>query len=137
MTLDLWILTATVLFQWTLIMADATPGIIKNGVPWAAGNRDVTPDPEGMHGRVHRCNLNMQENLPIFVALVLVAHVSGQADATSALGAEIFLGHAWCTPGSTLPGSPGCERSSGASRLWAWGSSSPRCSKAGLGRCCD
>jgi len=92
MTLDLWILVATVVFTWLLIMVDATPSILNNGLPWAVGNREETPDPDGVYGRIHRCSLNMQENLPIFAALVLVAHVSGEADAMSTLGAEIFLG---------------------------------------------
>ena len=34
----------------------------------------------------------MLENLPLFAILVLVAHVSGQSDAMSATGSQIFLG---------------------------------------------
>ncbi|MCO4745252.1 MAG: MAPEG family protein [Proteobacteria bacterium] len=91
MTIDLWILAATALFTWILIMADATPSILGKGVSWASGNREEAPDPVGMHGRLHRCNLNMQENFPIFAAVVLIVHVSGQANGTSALGTEVFL----------------------------------------------
>ena len=34
----------------------------------------------------------MLENLPLFTILVLVAHVAGLADGTTALGAQVFVG---------------------------------------------
>ncbi|MFT4624763.1 MAG: putative MAPEG superfamily protein [Myxococcota bacterium] len=91
MTTDLWMLAAAALLTWILIMADATPGILNNGIGWASGNRDVTPDPEGLHGRLHRASENMKENLPLFAVLVLVVHVAGEADPTSAIGAQVFV----------------------------------------------
>ena len=33
----------------------------------------------------------MNENLPLFAALVLVVHVAGKANETSALGAQVFF----------------------------------------------
>ncbi|MBI3513960.1 MAG: MAPEG family protein [Proteobacteria bacterium] len=42
-------------------------------------------------GRAHRAHLNLVENLVPFAALVLVAHVAGAANATTALGATIFF----------------------------------------------
>ena len=92
MTIDLWILVASVGLTWALIMADAAPGLVSNGVAWGAGNREQAADKEGIAGRIHRTSLNMNENLPLFAILVLVAHVSGQADAMSALGCKVFLG---------------------------------------------
>lgn len=93
MTTDLWMLAAAALLSWGLIMAEATPGILKYGMVWASGNReDPVPEPTGWWLRLRRCSANMQENLPLFAILVLVAHVSGEADATSALGAQIFVG---------------------------------------------
>ncbi|MBM3597201.1 MAG: MAPEG family protein [Alphaproteobacteria bacterium] len=41
--------------------------------------------------RAQRAHLNMVENLTVFAVLVLVAHVSGAANATTALGATIFF----------------------------------------------
>ena len=41
--------------------------------------------------RSKRAHLNMVENLPVFAAIVLVAHVAGAANATTALGAQIFF----------------------------------------------
>ena len=85
-------LVAAVGLTWALIMAEATFTILQRGVPAAAGNRDETVEATGTHARVKRCSANMLENLPLFAALVLVAHVSGAANATSALGAQIFVG---------------------------------------------
>lgn len=94
MTTDLWMLLAAAGLQWALIMATAGPQILKNGIGWAAGNREKaeTPEPAGWVGRCQRCSSNMQENLTIFAILVLVAQVAGQADAMTANGAMVFVG---------------------------------------------
>jgi len=41
--------------------------------------------------RAKRAHMNLVENLPVFAAIVLVAHVAGLANATTALGAQIFF----------------------------------------------
>ncbi len=91
MTTDLWMLAASVALTWVLIMAAATPTVLTNPL-WAMGNRETPLDPSPVASRLARTAENMKENLPLFAALVLVAHVSGEADATSALGAQIFFG---------------------------------------------
>ena len=92
MTTDLWMLLAAAGLHWFIILAAATPKIPGNGIGWAAGNRDDSPDPPAWVARTDRLSANMLENLPIFAVLVLVAHVSGNADWLSALGAMVFLG---------------------------------------------
>ncbi len=96
MTTDLWMLAASVALTWILIMVAAT----KNGLVWAAANRDEAPPMTGAAGRADRLASNMLENLPLFTALVLTAHVSGTADDLSAQGAQVFfyarIGHAAC-----------------------------------------
>jgi len=93
MTTDLWMLVFAVLLQWGLILGAATPKLLANGLGWAFGNRET----EGVEipdwaQRVQRTSDNMAENLVLFAALVLVAHVSGEADDLSARGAQVFLG---------------------------------------------
>ena len=90
MTVDLWMLIASTALSWLLIMVAATPAVadVKVGL----GNREDLPAPTGLFGRASRASANMKENLPMFAVVVLVAHVSGSADATSALGAQIFFG---------------------------------------------
>lgn len=107
MTTDLWMLVATVALTWVLIMGEATLTILAHGPVAAGGNREDLETPEdGLHGRMKRLVANILENLPLFASLVLVAHVSGQADSTSALGAQIFVGARVVHAGLYIAGIP-------------------------------
>lgn len=86
-------LVASCGLYWLLIMTPATPPLLgKGGLKWGVGNRDQVPERPAWIQRSERALNNMQENLIIFAALVLVVHVAGKASPTSALGAEIFFG---------------------------------------------
>jgi uncharacterized MAPEG superfamily protein len=61
------------------------------GLPALAGNREDLPPITGWAGRARRAHSNMLENLVIFAIVVLVAHVAGKANATTALGAALFF----------------------------------------------
>jgi uncharacterized MAPEG superfamily protein len=61
------------------------------GLPMLAGNREKMPEMLGWAGRAQRAHRNMLENLVLFAVLVLVANVTGKANATTALGAELFF----------------------------------------------
>jgi uncharacterized MAPEG superfamily protein len=91
MTIDLWMLAASAGLTWLMILVAATPGLMAN-MKWGLGNRETPANEDGFNGRAKRAAENMKENLPLFATFVLVAHVSGSADGTSALGAEIFFG---------------------------------------------
>jgi len=57
-----------------------------------AGNREPSlPDLTGWAGRAERAHRNMMNNLPLFIALVLIAQLAGKTNATTALGAELFF----------------------------------------------
>ena len=64
---------------------------LQAGLPALAGNRDDIPPFEGMAGRANRAHCNMLESLVLFAILVLVAHLAGKANATTALGASLFF----------------------------------------------
>ena len=91
MTVDLWMLVAAVILTWVQIMIAAVPGAVLFP-KWAMGNREKPVEMPAWTPRAGRAAVNMKENLPLFAVLVLTAHVSGEADATSALGAQIFIG---------------------------------------------
>ena len=63
----------------------------KVGLPPLIGNRDDLPQMTGFAGRAQRAHRNMLESLVLFAVLVLVAQVSGKANATTALGAQLFF----------------------------------------------
>ncbi|MCO4769851.1 MAG: MAPEG family protein [Deltaproteobacteria bacterium] len=93
MTTDLWMLVASVGLQFALILIAATPGLVTNGVGWAVSPREDVGEPlPAWAQRADRASKNLQENLAMFGLLVLVVHVTGSGDDTSALGAQIFLG---------------------------------------------
>jgi uncharacterized MAPEG superfamily protein len=94
MTTDLWMLVLAGLLEVSIpfiYLAGRlqTPG----GLQWGLGNRE-----QAFEGRIpawaeraERAHANLTENLAPFAILVLTAHVSGKANALTALGAEIFL----------------------------------------------
>ncbi len=63
----------------------------KVGLPPLIGNRDDLPQMTGFAGRAQRAHRNMLESLVLFAVLVLVAQVTGKANATTALGAQLFV----------------------------------------------
>ena len=93
MTTDLWMLV------WTALLALGLPFIYLAGLTqapggpsWSLGNRaePLAGIPEWA-ARAQRAHLNLLQNLAPFAILVLVAQVSGKANATTALGATIFF----------------------------------------------
>ncbi len=92
MTTDLWMLVWSTMLCLsipfiTLAGLMQTPG----GTAWGFGNRDAPLEVPPWVGRARRAHANLAENLAPFAALVLVAHVAGKANATTALGAQLFL----------------------------------------------
>lgn len=83
---------------WTALLCLSLPTVylvgrssVPGGLGWGFGNRDVPLDVASWVGRAVRAHLNLVENLPPFAILVLVAHVAGKANATTALGATLFF----------------------------------------------
>jgi uncharacterized MAPEG superfamily protein len=92
MTTDLWMLV------WTGLLCLLLPTVylvgrssVPGGLGWGFGNRDTTLDVAPWVGRAIRAHLNLVENLAPFAILVLVAHVAGKANATTAQGATLFF----------------------------------------------
>src|SRR5258708_39898341 len=56
-----------------------------------AVKRETQASQNGLPGRAHRGRPNMLENLPLFIALVLIAQVANKTNATTLLGAELFF----------------------------------------------
>jgi uncharacterized MAPEG superfamily protein len=65
---------------------------LPGGMTWGVGNRDTTLGLPNWVERARRAHTNMVENLAPFAVLVLVAHVTGKANATTAFGAQLFFG---------------------------------------------
>ena len=92
MTTDLWMLLGTVLlFVVTLLIQTGTALLAGIPVRTLAGDRSDLPPAEGLRGRATRTVNNSVEGLVMFAPLVLMAHVSGLANETTALGASVYF----------------------------------------------
>ncbi|MEY4748789.1 MAG: hypothetical protein RIQ60_1003 [Pseudomonadota bacterium] len=81
-------------FTWACVLAASmirSRGWTPEGMKVALGNREGLPEPSGLAGRAERAARNTLENLPLFVALALVAQVAGAVTPRVELGAEIFF----------------------------------------------
>jgi uncharacterized MAPEG superfamily protein len=92
MTTDLWMLVWTGLLclglpYVYLVSRVTTPG----GLEWGFGNREQPFAFPAWANRAERAHRNLLENLAPFAILVLVAHIAGKANATTALGATLFF----------------------------------------------
>jgi uncharacterized MAPEG superfamily protein len=92
MTTDLWMLV----WSAVLCLVIPYPGVtvllqMPGGWAWGVGNRDTPFAVPPWLERTRRAHANMVENLIPFACLVLVAHVAGKANATTALAAQIFF----------------------------------------------
>lgn len=92
MTTDLWMLVYSALLTIVIPYAGITRLLtLPGGMTWGLGNRDDSFEVPAWIERTRRAHANMAENLAPFACLVLVAHVAGKADATTAMGAQIFF----------------------------------------------
>ncbi len=92
MTTELTLLTWTLLLAFVYIFASVIVRTRQYGPKWNAGPRDETmPPPSLITGRLVRAQANLFETLPLFIAVVLVAHVAGVHTRLTVLGAELYF----------------------------------------------
>lgn len=91
MSIDLTLLVWSVALAVVQAVIGVTGAMLQVGLPALAGNRGGLPEIVGWAGRAQRAHRNMLESLVLFAALVLAAHVAGKANATTALGAQLFF----------------------------------------------
>ena len=88
---ELTLLTCAVVLTLVQALVAVQGALMQVGLPMLAGNREGMPEITGWGGRAARAHRNMLENLVLFAALMLVAVVAGRTNATTLLGAQIFL----------------------------------------------
>jgi len=98
MSVELTMLLYSVALFFIIIVSQAGLAIMQNGLAAQAGSRDSLPEPTPVRNRLQRLSANLQENLVMFTAVVLVANAAGVSNSTTVLGATIFfyarVGHA-------------------------------------------
>jgi uncharacterized MAPEG superfamily protein len=91
MTADLTYLVWAVALTIVQVLVASAGAMTQFALPVLVGNRETAIEGRGWVGRAQRAHRNMLESLVLFASLVLVAHVSGLANATTALGAALFF----------------------------------------------
>lgn len=106
MSTDLTMLVLSAVLTLALALPSVVALLSLKGVGAAAGNRDEDFELPAWSGRASRAHRNMLENLPVFTALVLVTHLSGLSNETTALGATIFFWGRVVHAGAYIAGIP-------------------------------
>lgn len=91
MSIELKMLLFTVALFFIQLIAQFVAEILQYGISYAASPRDEWKNPTGMTGRIERSYFNLLETLAPFAALVLVVLYTGNANANTALGAQIYF----------------------------------------------
>jgi uncharacterized MAPEG superfamily protein len=91
MTTELTLLIWAVALTFVQVLVAVAGATLQVGLPRLAGNREGLPELTGWAGRAQRAHWNMIENLPLFAALVLVAHAGGISTSMTVLGAQLFI----------------------------------------------
>jgi uncharacterized MAPEG superfamily protein len=91
MTADLQMLVWAAALALVQMLIAVLGAQVQLGLPMLAGNREGLPEVTGWAGRARRAHFNLLESLAVFAIVVLVAHVAGKANETTALGAALFF----------------------------------------------
>jgi uncharacterized MAPEG superfamily protein len=91
MTTDLWCLVLNALWGFVLVMIEIAGKTRAGGPAWNAGNRDAPPKLPVWVERAGRALGNHKENFPFFLTAVIVVHLAGRDDATSAAAAIAYV----------------------------------------------
>lgn len=91
MSYELQILGCAVAWGLVQIALAAAMSVQQRGFAWAMGPRDQTAALTGMAARVSRSLANFSETFPLFAAAVLAVALTQRGNATSALGAQLYI----------------------------------------------
>lgn len=92
MTVELKMLTLSVVLGIVQIVATSHAASLQRGYRWTASSRDEKVPPlQGVAGRLDRALRNFVETFPLFAAVVLAAHVTDTHNALTALGAQLYF----------------------------------------------
>ena len=108
--------TELTMLAWSSVLCLLLPNVgvggllqVTGGFTWGLGNRDtpLVGQQPAWAERARRAHTNLVENLVVFAALVLAAHVAGKTNDWTALGAQLFfwgrIGHVITYIGGLVP----------------------------------
>jgi uncharacterized MAPEG superfamily protein len=91
MSIELKMLLFTVGLFFIQLIAQVVGEVMQHGLKYAVSARDEWKNPTGMTSRIERAYFNLLETMPAFAALVLIVLYTGNANANTALGAQLYF----------------------------------------------
>ncbi|MES1990570.1 MAG: MAPEG family protein [Pseudomonadota bacterium] len=91
MTVELSAIAYSGILLLVLILISAASNVSAMGQAWGTGNRDAQPSADGFKGRAKRAYMNLVEQLLVFSALAIPAHIAGIHSGMTVLAAQLFL----------------------------------------------
>lgn len=91
MSIELKMLLFTVALFFVQLLAQLIAEVIQHGLGYAVSARDDWKNPTGVAGRIERSYFNLLETMAPFAALILVVLYTGNANANTALGAQLYF----------------------------------------------
>ncbi|MFZ3033354.1 MAG: MAPEG family protein [Parvibaculum sp.] len=91
MTVELSAIVYSGILLLILITISAAANVSAMGMEWGVGNRGDTPSGDGFKGRAKRAYMNLLEQLVIFSAIAIPAHMAGIHSSLTVLAAQLFL----------------------------------------------
>lgn len=93
MSTDLYCLLSLALWSFPLnhIPAIARVTAAESPIAWGLGNRDTVPQVKPWVARADRAQRNHHDNLAMIAVVILVAHITGQADGVTAIASIAVL----------------------------------------------
>lgn len=88
---ELMLLAWAVILTLAQMLIAATGSASQYGPMPLFGNREGLPPLTGWAGRAQRAHRNMLENLVLFAVLILICAVTNKTNATTLLGAQLFV----------------------------------------------
>ena len=88
---ELMYLSWSVLLAIVHMLITVTALFLHSGLMVSVGNRANLPELPGWGGRATRANVNMAQNLVLFVAVVLAVVVTGTTNEMTVKGAQLFF----------------------------------------------
>jgi uncharacterized MAPEG superfamily protein len=92
MSVEMRMLTLSVVLGIVQIVAASHAASLQRGYRWTASSRDEKVEPlRGVAGRLDRALRNFLETFPLFVAVVLVAHLTETHNLLTEWGARLYF----------------------------------------------
>jgi|GEM_PF-784228 len=91
MTVELSAIAYSGVLLLLLILISAATNVSAMGQAWGVGNREAQPSADGLKGRAKRAYMNLLEQLVVFSALAIPAHIAGIHSGMTVLAAQLFI----------------------------------------------